>query len=394
VNGGSDLRGVVARGMRLLPETIVFGMLRARERDIDLTLPPPVATRAAAKRLLIAPANYAGQGRAWAESADSLDDVAAVNLEVSRAGGYDFPTDFRVSQYVFSWSRRWASAQTDALEHGFTHVLIEAERPVLGRACRFDVRREGAWLDAHDIARAYVSHGSDLRLPSRHAELDPWSPFRDSDWDVVPDLEASARRNADFLHEQGRPVFVSTPELLLDAPPGATWLPVVIDPSRWSSTAPPLDGSRPVVFHAPTNPRAKGTNLVAPALEALNAEGVIAYRPANGVNAGDMPPLVREADIVLDQFRVGSYGVAACEAMAAGRLVVGHVSKQVRIAAAEAAGMPLPIVEADPDTLESVLREIAAAPDSYRTAAAAGPEFVKRLHDGAHSARALASFLG
>lgn len=387
------LRAVTDAGRSLLPESLVFRFLRARDHEADVVVPAPVRIDDAHTRLLVAPANYAGQGKAWADAAATLDDVAAADLEVVRAGGYAFPADFRVSQHIFVWSRRWASAHAAEIEHRFTHVLVEAELPVLGRACGLDVRREGAWFDERGIARAYVSHGSDLRLPSRHAALDPWSPFRDADWELLPSLEETARRNAAFLHEQGRPVFVSTPELLLDAPPGAAWLPVVIDPSRWSSTAPLLASARPVVFHAPTNPRPKGTTLITPALEALDAEGVIAYRPAGGVSAGRMPDLVARADIVLDQFRVGSYGVAACEAMAAGRVVVGHVSDQVRAAAADAAGMPLPIVEADPGSLERVLREIAAAPDDFRALAATGQDFVARLHDGAYSARVLAPFL-
>jgi len=386
-------RRVVSAGLRLLPESIVFRLLRARDGAVDVTVPPAVRAPDGATRLLVGPANYAGQGKAWADAAATLVGVGAVDLEVARSNGYAFPADFRVSQEVFVWSRRWASAQAAAVE-GFTHVLVEAERPILGRTCGFDVRREGAWLDERGIARAYVSHGSDLRLPSRHAELDRWSPFRDVDWELLPSLEESARRNGAFLHEQGRPVFVSTPELLLDAPAGAKWLPVVIDPSRWRTSTPLLASARPVVLHAPTSPRAKGTSLIAPVLNSLDAEGVIAYRPTTGVSAERMPDLVARADVVLDQFRVGSYGVAACEAMAAGRIVVGHVSDHVRGAAAEAAGMPLPIVEADPDSLESVLRAIAATPDEYRADAAAGPEFVRRVHSGAYSAGVLASFLG
>ncbi len=42
--------------------------------------------------------------------------------------------------------------------------------------------------------------------------------------------------------------------------------------------------------------------------------------------ADAMPEVYGGADIVLDQFPLGTYGVAACEALVAGRLVVSHVS--------------------------------------------------------------------
>ena len=362
--------------LRALPDPIVFRILDARLGREDMSIPPIVDVAAARSRLLVAPANYAGQGHAWATAASRLDDVSAANLEVTRAGGYRFA----------------AAANAAAVEQRLTHVLVEAQRPILGRRCGHDVRREAQWLDEHGLARAYVSHGSDLRLPSRHAELDRWSPFRDADWDLVPVLEESARENSAFLAEQARPVFVSTPDLLLDAP-DAEWLPVGIDAAKWSVAAPPLSSSRPVVFHAPTNARSKGTLLITPALEELDASGVISYGPGGGIPSANMPGLVMGADIVLDQFRLGSYGVAACEGMAAGRIVLGHVSDQVRAVAADAAGMPLPIVEADPDSIGHVLRDIVADPDRYRDIAATGPEFVAKVHDGTYAGRVISSFL-
>lgn len=374
-----------------MPESIVSRLLTARSSSTEWQVPAPVRVGDAPVRLLVAPANYAGQGHAWARSADRLDGIAAANLEVTQSGGHSFPADSRVGTDVFVWSRRWARSQAEAVA-ALTHVLVEAERPVLGRACGLDVRREARWLDARGVSRAYASHGSDLRLPSRHADLDRWSPFRDPEWDLVPALEEAARRNAAFLAEEGRPVFVSTPELVLDVP-DAQWLPVVVDPAQWATATPPLSGPRPVVFHAPTNARSKGTLLIAPALESLDAQGVIAYRPASGIRSREMPDLVKGADIVLDQFRVGSYGVAACEAMAAGRIVVGHISEQVREAATTAAGMPLPIVEADPDSFQDVMRDIVADPDRYRALAATGPDFVAKVHDGTYSGRVLETFL-
>ena len=95
------------------------------------------------------------------------------------------------------------------------------------------------------------------------------------------------------------------------------------------------------------------------------------------------------ADIVLDQFRLGSYGVAACEAMASARVVVGHVLPAVRERVREATGLELPIVEATPDTLAAVLEELISDPEGARRIAARGSEFVEAVHDGRASARAL-----
>src|SRR5690606_40172359 len=111
---------------------------------------------------------------------------------------------------------------------------------------------------------------------------------------------------------------VSTPDLLLDAP-RAVWLPVVVDPQRWRSENPVLTRARPVVVHVPSNPWLKGSDVVDAELTRLAERGVVDYRRVSGIASAEMPAVLAEADIVVDQLRMGLYGVAACEAMAGGR---------------------------------------------------------------------------
>jgi len=51
------------------------------------------------------------------------------------------------------------------------------------------------------------------------------------------------------------------------------------------------------------------------------------------------------------------------------------------------------VVEATPETFESVLRSVAGDPQAYQETARLGPAFAERLHSGALSARVLAEFL-
>jgi glycosyltransferase involved in cell wall biosynthesis len=137
----------------------------------------------------------------------------------------------------------------------------------------------------------------------------------------------------------------------------------------------------------------KGSDAIGAAMGELAARGLIEYRTVTGVPHAAMRELYRGADIVVDQMRIGNYGVAACEAMAAGRVVVSHVDDQVRGAARQAAGVDLPVVEANPETLADVVTALVADRDPARAIAAAGPDFVRILHDGAGAARALQPFL-
>lgn len=107
-----------------------------------------------------------------------------------------------------------------------------------------------------------------------------------------------------------------------------------------------------------------------------------------------MPAFYADADIVLDQFVLGIYGVAACEAMASGRIVMSHVDDFTRAQVRERTGLELPVHEATIESLETELRLAAAEPKTFDKLRAAGPEFVRAVHDGRRSAAALTPFLG
>ncbi|GAB3144575.1 hypothetical protein [Marisediminicola antarctica] len=370
---------------RILPRSISFS-------PDDLPPLPPVP--AASTRLYIGPVNWAGQGYQWARAVRRFgNDADAVNMAYRVGTEYGFPADYVVPVGVYSWSREWQERQAAYVHENFTHVLVEAERILFAGAFRGSLPAEVRELGRRGIGVAMLCHGSDIRLPSRHAARHADSPFRDGLWDLTPTLEKQARRNLALLESLGRPVFVSTPDLLVDVP-GATWLPVVIEPDAWSTDQLPFQAhGLPVVAHAPSRAAVKGSDLVDPILQQLDDEGLLRYRRVERVAASDMPEVYRSSDIVLDQFRIGSYGVAACEAMAAGRVVVSHVSDDVRRHVLEATGETLPIVEATGANIEEVLRGIIADPAPYRRRAGDGPRFVTSVHNGLLSARALDAFL-
>ncbi|WP_449279540.1 hypothetical protein [Leucobacter sp. GX0328] len=352
-------------------------------------------------RVYIAPTNYSGQGYLWARSLEQFgagnesvdgerETIAARNCAVLLPGGYAFPADTPVSIATVNASAEWAEAEWQAAKR-FTHVLVEAERPMFGKRFGRDLEAEVRALEAEGLSVAFICHGTDIRDPERHAALTPWSPYPEDP--RTADLQSDARENAALLERIGRPVFVSTPDLLIDVP-DATWCPVVVDAERFATDAPLLPAarsSRPRVIHASSNHLQKGSGSIEPALAPLIASGALEYELIGSTPSAEMPGVFAGADIVLDQFRLGSYGVAACEAMAAGRVVVGHVLPQVRETVERDAGFALPIVEATPDTLHDVVAELIADPARMRGLAAAGPRFVARMHTGEASARALTS---
>jgi len=348
--------------------------------------PPPTAVPSTPIRVYIAPTNYAGQGWLWARALEAADSrIGARNMALEIPGTFGFPADRLVPVAAQNVAYEWQRQELAAVKR-FSHVLVEAERSLFGPLLGRSLDRELELLSDCGVSVAYLAHGTDVRSPRTHMSLTPWSHLRDA-----PDRERIQRdvdANLEFLARSGRPLFVSTPDLLLDVPT-ARWCPVVVDPQRWVADRLPGDSGTVVVAHVPSDIGVKGSELIEPALRRLHDGGVIEYRRVHGVPSARMPEIVGSSDMLLDQFRTGSYGVAAVEAMAAGRVVIAHVVREVRDHVRTSTGVPLPIVEATPDTLESVIRDLVADPGRMRMIGDAGSAFVRRVHDGRGSARVL-----
>lgn len=378
--------------LRLVPVSVTTRLGLPTRKFSKAQVPPPPVVPSTDVRLYVAPVNFAGQGFEWARSAEKLPGVGAVNMQYSLDRGFGFSVDNWVPAVVFNNSRAWQRTQFETVASGFTHVIFEAERPIFGTLFGGRVDLEVAALRARGVTVGMLSHGSDLRLPSRHRKIDEWSPFLDDNWGAVQVLESQSRRNLELLRGLQAPVFLSTPDLLLDWPSGI-WLPLAIDLEPWRGASPPLARQKPVVVHAPSNSVIKGSTLIEPILRSLVAEGLIEYVRVEGVPASEIPALYKGADIVLEQFRIGTYSRAAVEGMAAGRIVIAHVHDQVRNHVRVRTGRELPVVQATPDTLESTVRDVVSQRDKYRSVAEEGMSFVAEVHDGRASADALKEFL-
>ncbi len=375
----------IERMWKIVPKPAQDAIAVTVDRARGVTAPtPPAPDRSLPARLLIGPVNYAGQGYRWARALETTGRVSARNYVHTENNVLEYDADYRVAWRTAEHSRAWQRSMLATIGTDFTHVLIEACFPVLGGMHSGNVRRQVELMQARGAAIGIVGHGTDVRLPSTHMAGSRWSYFHDDIWVPSALLEPSVAANLQLIADLELPTFVSTAGLLVDVPT-AHFLGVVVEPDRWATQTRVLDHPRLRLVHAPTNPRLKGTPSLTPVVRRLEQEGLIDYRELRGIPNAEMPAVLAEADVVLDQFRTGDYGVGACETMAAGRVVLAHVTDQVRRVVEDRAGMPLPVVETTLDSLEEVLRDIAERRDHYRAVAQSGPEFVRRLHDGRFS---------
>ena len=158
--------------------------------------------------------------------------------------------------------------------------------------------------------------------------------------------------------------------------PDAEVVPPGID-LRCYTPAPPSDNPRPVVLHAPSSRRRKGTQHVIAACEQLPVELDI----VEGLHHDEARRRYEGADIVVDQLNAGWYGLFAIEAMALGKPVVTFLHDEAVARTEDAFGTTVPIVSATAETLTARLRPLVEDSDHRRRVGAASRDYVERVHD-------------
>lgn len=353
----------------------------------DRTFPTRLKTK---RRLLIGPRNSAGQGYRWSRAVERhLRDAAGHNFR-DQVEANPFALDYRVERPTFNTDKVWAKNFERFVARNYTHVLFESNEPLFG-AQKVGARSDIRTMRVAGLRVGILAHGSDVRIPSVHTAREKWAQYQHMDPVLVAKLEEIATANVKAFVDFDGPTFVSTLGLL-EFVPDAIWCPVVVEAELWKTDRPLLEATVPVVAHIPSSGQ-KGSAWIDPILHGLADHGLIEYLRLEGVRRDDMPAHVGRCDILVEQFGIADYSTAAVEAMAGGRLVISRVADAVRERVFDRTGRDLPIIEANPETLESVILAQLDDRDAAREFAAQGPGFVAEVHDGRMSAAALAALI-
>jgi glycosyltransferase involved in cell wall biosynthesis len=140
---------------------------------------------------------------------------------------------------------------------------------------------------------------------------------------------------------------------------------------------PQAETSRPPrIVHAPNHRHIKGTGSLIAAVDALRLAGIDSeLRLVERVARKEAQAIYASADIVADQFCIGSYGVFALEGLALGKTVVAYLDE-------EHLGDPvfnLPIVNAHSGNLERVLAVLLRVPELRNRLGRAGRAAVEQF---------------
>lgn len=142
---------------------------------------------------------------------------------------------------------------------------------------------------------------------------------------------------------------------------------------------------KPLLVHSPTAPICKGTSAVTAALERLSKTYDFDFKLIRGIPHGSALTLMQTCDIFLDQFVVGSHGVAALEAMAFGKPVVCYIKPSL----ASEYPPDLPIINSTQETLPDVVANLIEDGHLRYELGKRGRAYVEKYHDAHKIARQL-----
>lgn len=337
----------------------------------------------AESKIVIGPLNRHGRASVWAAAIHEHFPGVEAEVHGVEGPGPDGGIAPAVKAPGSGAPLSWQVRQLQRILLGFSHALLEGGTGLSQGLVGRDVTGELSIFAVNGLRVGIVLDADDVRDPEIHAELEEHSPY------AAPgqgsNSAAELRRR---LQEHHGPTYVSSLELL-DYVEDAHWLPEAVDPEVWDLTPRRLEGPLRVLHvNDPTGHR--GTAYVVESCRRLAADGLLEFAVV-GPQSPRFRSRLEHADVLIDGLTTGDYTVDACRAMAARRLVVGHVAKRVR---SRLDGGGVPILEASPDNLEDVLRDIVAAPERYEGLAGAGPEFIRRHHSTQAVAAALDELLG
>ncbi len=199
------------------------------------------------------------------------------------------------------------------------------------------------------------------------------------------DSDAHKRLNIARFDRSADRIFAVNPDLLHVLPDRAEFIPYShIDITDWR----PIDHEDgeprvPVVVHAPTHRGVKGTRHVLDAVSRLQGDGIaLEFILVEGLPNNEARRLYERADLLVDQLLCGWYGGVAVEFMALGKPVISYIREIDLAFVPEEMRRDLPIINATPATLYSVMKEwLTVRKYELREVGGRGRTYVEKWHD-------------
>lgn len=140
---------------------------------------------------------------------------------------------------------------------------------------------------------------------------------------------------------------------------------------------PKKENKKLLIVHAPTSAEIKGTQFILKAIEELELKYDFEFKLIEGMEHSSAMKIYQQADIIVDQLLIGSYGILAIEAMAMGKPVICYISDFMK----EKYSTDLPIISANPINIKEKIEYLINNKDYLNELGVHGRQYVEKFHD-------------
>ncbi|WP_235793312.1 glycosyltransferase family 4 protein [Virgibacillus salidurans] len=217
-------------------------------------------------------------------------------------------------------------------------------------------------------------HGSDIRLLSVAKRNNPYVRVK-PEW-----TEDKIYKNVSLLSKYIDHAIVQDYELepyIKNSYKHVHVIPHTIDVNKYIPHYPVIKKTPPLIVHAPTSRNIKGTEFILNAINELKRSGLsFQFRLIEGVSNDEAKNLLSKSDIVIDQLRIGASGYISSEAMSFGKPVICYIREDL----VSKYPAELPIVNANPDTITTVLKNLLKNPQTWNELGIKGRKYIETYH--------------
>ncbi|ALX49246.1 glycosyltransferase family 4 protein [Lentibacillus amyloliquefaciens] len=217
-------------------------------------------------------------------------------------------------------------------------------------------------------------HGSEIRLKSAAQTNNPYVRIK-PEWTE----EKINRRNSTLANYIAHAI-VQDYELesyIKTAYKHVHVIPHTIDANQYTPHYPSPKNTPPLVVHAPSSRHIKGTEFILNAVNELKRSGLsFQFQLIEGVSNEEAKNLIAKADLVIDQLLIGASGYISSEAMAFGKPVICYIRQDL----VSKYPRGLPVVNANPDTITAVLKNLLQNPQKWKDLGIKGRKYIEKHH--------------
>jgi hypothetical protein len=328
-------------------------------------------------RVLVGPTNSAGQAYLIANALRKFQSLDAESYTVEK-NVFNFPVHNQFGDLKDFDFKRFSSV--------FNFLVSEFGRNLDGTSWSLDQQMK----DYTSFERVlFLSHGSDIRVPSFHQKLHPESYFNRLDDSQIEYWEQTALNNRRLIQEFSTGGHLVTTPDLLQLTPDAIWMPLVVNPKIFSANGSRFLERRLRITHVPTDDAIKGSKLIIDVLNRLHRKGIVDFlRIKPPITHERMLQIYRRVDAVVDNLGMGSNSLTSLEAMASGCVVFSDLFLD-----SQSSDRFNPTINVSQASLEDEITKIAKDREAIRHASLQGLDYVHQFHDGRLTSKILCEHL-